>query len=130
MIGVAVEHALTAVQVAQLLRGLERAVLSDGLRPRDRRRAGDVPAALRALLLVALRRDDLAGELRGGAHVDEVRGVADRGQHLLAPGADRVVAGLRGEARGAWLGTSAVVVRPSAIHFSRGPLSSRTLSWP
>jgi hypothetical protein len=27
-------------------------------------------------------------------------------------------------------GTSVVVGRPSAIHFSRGPLTSLTLSWP
>ena len=47
------------------------------------------PAALRALLLVAGHRDQLAGELLRRAHVDQPRVGADQLQHLVAHGADR-----------------------------------------
>ena len=52
--------ALALVELAQLVGRLEGAVLVHGLRPRDVRRAGDVAAALGALLLVAGHRDQLA----------------------------------------------------------------------
>ena len=68
---VAVDHALAGVELAQLVGGLEGAVLLHRLRPRDRGRAGDVAGALRALLLVAGHRDQLARELLRRAHVDE-----------------------------------------------------------
>ena len=55
--------------------------------------------ALGALALIAGGRDHLAGELCGGAHVDEPGGRADRLKDLVAACADRLVAGLRGEAR-------------------------------
>src|SRR2546429_5873250 len=63
--------ALAAVELAQLVRRLERAVVADGLRPRDRLRRRDVTGARGALLLVAGRRHQLARVLLGAAHVDE-----------------------------------------------------------
>src|SRR3954453_1594503 len=88
---VAVDDALALVQLAQLVGRLERAVLLYGLRPRDRGGARDVARALRALLLVARHTDQLAAELGGRAHVDELRVRVERGQHLVALRADRGV---------------------------------------
>src|SRR3954471_3761228 len=95
----ATQDALAAIEVAQLVGRLERAVLLDRLRPRDRLRARDVPGALGALLLVAGHRDELAGELLRRADVDEHLAVAERAQDLVALGADLVVARLGGERR-------------------------------
>src|SRR5205823_8531108 len=94
---VAVRHALAAVQLAELLGVLERAVLLHGLRPGDRRRARDVARALRALLLVARHRDQLAGELGGRPDVDELRRASEVLHHLVALGPDGLVAGLGAE---------------------------------
>ena len=87
-------------------------------------------AALRALLLVAGHRDQLARVLLRAADVDQVGVGLERVEDLVAAGADRVVAGLGLEVRLGWDGTSVAVSRPSSIHFSRGPLMSFTLSWP
>src|SRR5205085_5048843 len=89
------------VQLAELVRRLERPVVPDGLRPRDRLRARDVAAALRALLLVAGRGDQVARVLLWAAHVDERLPLgADRfpdrvpvGANRLVPVARRVLAG-------------------------------------
>src|SRR5205814_8268866 len=78
---------------------LERPVLVDRLRPRDGGRPRDVAAPLRALLLVAGHRDQLAGVLLGGADVDQANGLPERAQDLVALGADGVVAGLGVERR-------------------------------
>src|SRR3954470_19885709 len=96
---IAAEDALAAVELAQLVSRLEGAVLPDRLRPRDRLRAGDVAAALGALLLVARHRDELARELLRRADVDEHLAVAERVEDGVALGADRVVARLGGERR-------------------------------
>ena len=75
-------------EYGSLVGGLERAVLLDRLRPRDRLRAGDVAGALRALLLVAGHGDDLARELLRRAHVDQDVAVAERLADLVAARAD------------------------------------------
>ena len=98
---VAVEHAPARVQVAQVVGALERAVLAHRQRPRHRPRAGDVAGALRALVLVAGHRDQLAGVLLRRAHVDEPRRPAERRDHLVPVRADRLVRVVGGEhARG------------------------------
>src|SRR4051812_16411585 len=96
----AVGDALGAVELLEVRGGLERAVLLDRLRPRHRRRPGDVPGALRALLLIAGHGDQLAAVLLRRAHIDQLGRAVQRRQHLVALGADRVVAGLRAERRG------------------------------
>src|SRR3984885_1005484 len=78
------------VQLGQVGVGLEGAVLVGGLAPGHVDRAGDVAGPLALLLRQMGRRQDLAGELVGGAHVDQVL-CADRGQHLVAECADGVV---------------------------------------
>src|SRR4051794_32935065 len=92
------DDALAGVQVAQLVGGLERAVLLDRLRPGHRGRAGDMATALRALLLVARHRDLLAAELLRRAHVNQVHVLPERREHLIAARADALVAGLGDEA--------------------------------
>src|SRR5467141_3511639 len=57
--------ALAAVELAERVGGLEGAVFSDGLRPRNAGRAGNVPAALRGFGHPR-RRDHLAAILIGG----------------------------------------------------------------
>src|SRR5690606_38018233 len=52
---------------------------------------------LGTLLLVARRREDLAGELLRAAHVNDAGRGIERGQDLVALGADRGVALLGGE---------------------------------
>src|SRR4029453_15941420 len=81
-------HALALVQGLELVRRLERAVLVRGLRPRDVGGARDVPWHLRLLLGEVVRRELLATELLGRAHVDELDIAADARQHLLAQRAD------------------------------------------
>ena len=51
----------------------------------DVNRGRDVPALLRLFLGELRRREDLAGELSRGAHVDDVLG-ADGGEDLVAEG--------------------------------------------
>src|ERR671915_1710400 len=58
-----VRHALASVELLELAGGLERPVVADGARPGDRHCRPDVARALRALLLVTGRRDEVAGEL-------------------------------------------------------------------
>src|SRR4029079_2002583 len=67
------------------------------LRPRNRGGAGDVAAALGALLLVAGRRDQLAGELLRAADVNQVGAVVERRQDVVPIGADRLLADTGGE---------------------------------
>src|ERR1700722_9011308 len=71
------------VQLGQLVVGLESAVLVGGLTPRHVERSWDVAGPLALFLRQMGRRQDLAGELLGGAHVDQVFHV-DRGDHLVA----------------------------------------------
>src|SRR6185437_9185741 len=87
------------VDLGQLLVRFERAVVVGGPAPGHVDRAGDVTRLLALFLRQVGRRQDLAGELVGRAHVDQVLRV-DRGQYLVAEGADRVVCGLRGVAGG------------------------------
>ena len=61
---------------------------------------GNVAGALRALLLVAGHRDQLARELLRRAHVDELVSLSSAAEDLVALGADGVVARLGGERRG------------------------------
>src|SRR6185503_20233435 len=75
-------------------------VLLHRLRPRHRCGAGNMAGALRALLLVAGHGDELARELLRRADVDELGLGVERRLHLVALGADGLVAGLGGEARG------------------------------
>src|SRR5919106_2328228 len=83
-------HALRGVELAELFGRLERPVVANGARPRDRRGRGDVARTLRPLLLVAGRGDQLAGVLGRRTYVDE-RDLArlDPLAHLVAVGADR-----------------------------------------
>src|SRR5207247_10925015 len=75
------------------------AVLPDRPRPGDRHRSGDVAGTLRALLLVTGHLDQLARVLLRRVDVHELVAVAERREHLLAPGTDRVVARPGGERR-------------------------------
>src|SRR5258708_18917445 len=78
-------EALGPVDRAELIRGFEPAVLGDRGRPRDVRRPLDVAGTLRAFLREVLRGDELAAELLGVAHVDELLPVLrDRLQDVLA----------------------------------------------
>jgi hypothetical protein len=90
----AVVEALLAVELRELLVGAERAVVGGGLAPRDVDGGRDVAGALRLLLRQVGRRLDLAAELVGAAHVDEVL-LPDRGDDLVAERADRQVGVLR-----------------------------------
>ena len=92
MIGLPFTTPLLAVELAELVGVLEGAVLLHRLRPRHRGRARDVAGALRALLLVARHRDQLAGELLRRAHVHEPGARVERAEDLVAVGADRLVA--------------------------------------
>src|SRR4029453_16577383 len=86
-------HTLVAVELLQLVRALESAVVAHGRGPRNGLRSRDVPASLRTFLLVAGRRDQIAGELLRAAHVDErARIVAEPGEHVVAERPDRRVA--------------------------------------
>src|SRR5882724_6856658 len=91
-------HARVAVDRAQRVIGLERAVLLGRPGPRDVRRGRDVPAALRRLLRQVRRREQAPGELVRRAHVDQVK-LADRRHDLVAERADRRVLLLRRVAR-------------------------------
>ncbi len=71
MTSLSARDALRGVELAELVGVLEGAVLAHRRRPRDVRRAGDVAGALGALLRQRRRREQLAGELRRGADVDE-----------------------------------------------------------
>src|SRR5947208_3255128 len=87
---------LPTVELLQLVGGLERSVVLHCARPRDGGRGGNVSPALRALLLVAGRRDQIARVLSGRAHVDErALFLAEPLVHLVAIRADRLVALLR-----------------------------------
>src|SRR5690606_30994401 len=70
--GLAAVETGRGVQRPQLLVGLEGAVLVRGLRPRHVDRRRDVTRALRLLLGQVRRREQAAGVLVRGAHVDEV----------------------------------------------------------
>src|SRR5579875_1078811 len=78
------------VQGAQLVVGLERAVLVGRLAPRDVDGRRDVAAALRLLLRQVRRGEQLARELVRRADVDEVLGT-DGVDDLVAERADRAV---------------------------------------
>src|SRR5260370_17357929 len=91
-------HARVAVQRAQRVIGLERAVFPGGLRPRDVLRGRDVPAALGLLLWQVRRSEEPAGELVRRADVDQVA-LADRGDHPLPDRADPLVLPASGGAR-------------------------------
>ena len=74
----------------QLVRALEAPVLGDRRRPRHVLRAGDVTAALRALLRKVLGREELAGVFLRRPDVDDLRAVAgDLLEHVVAQCADR-----------------------------------------
>src|SRR4051812_42683540 len=87
------------VQLGQVLVGLEGPVLVGRLAPRNVDSAGDMPWALALLLREVGGREDLARELVGGAHVDEVL-AADSGDDLVTERADRVIRLLGGVAGG------------------------------
>ena len=78
------------VERRELVVGLEGAVVVGVLAPRHVDRGGDVAGALGLLLREVGRGEQPTGVLVGAAHVDEVLG-ADRGDDLVAEGADRVV---------------------------------------
>src|SRR5689334_22427219 len=81
------------VELAELVGALEGAVVPYGRCPRDRGGRRNVARALRALLLVPGRRDQIAGELLRAADVDErLRLLADRLLDGVPVGADRLVA--------------------------------------
>ncbi|CDZ90897.1 hypothetical protein RHRU231_770018 [Rhodococcus ruber] len=90
----AVVETLGPVEGLEVVVRLEGAVLVGGGAPRDVDRTRDVAALLGLLLRQVGRGEDPAGELVGGADVDDVLG-ADRVDHLVAEGADRVVRLLR-----------------------------------
>src|SRR6266487_5749072 len=79
-----------AVELAQVVVGLEGSVIVGGLRPRHVLGRGHVPAALRLLLRQMRRCKQPAGELIGRADIDQVE-VADGGQDLVAECPDRAV---------------------------------------
>ena len=99
-----------AVQLAQLVVGLEGAVLVRRLAPRDVDRRRHVAGPLRLLLRQVRRGEDLAGELVGRADVDEVL-LADRVDDLVPERADRQVRVL-GRVGGAGRETSSVERAP------------------
>ena len=76
------------VQRGEFVVGLEGAVLVGGGAPGDVDGAGDVATLLCLFLRQVGRGEDLAGELVGGTHVDEILGT-DRVDDLVAEGADR-----------------------------------------
>src|SRR5260370_19998511 len=88
--GPAEVRARRAVQRAQRVIGLERAVFLGGLRPRDVLRGRDGPAALGLLLWTVRRSEEPGGDLVRRADVDQVA-LADRGDHLVPERADRLV---------------------------------------
>ena len=95
------------------------------LRPRDRRGARDVAGALRALLLVAGHRDQLAA--RTPAATGRRRAWSRRRARRAPRRAWRGCASSPGWAvnvAAVNAGTSVVVGRPSAIHFSRGAVDA------
>src|SRR6056297_61111 len=75
------------VELAELVRALERPVLVQRRPDGDVARAGDVSAALRGLV-EPLGRDDLAGELLGRAHVDHRDPLFDGLVDVVLVGAD------------------------------------------
>src|SRR5208282_5755091 len=85
-------HALALIELLQLVRGLERAVLVGSLRPRDVRGGGNVPSALRRFAH-ARRRDDLAGEFIDRTHVHELAAafLFEDGEDVLLAGAETLV---------------------------------------
>src|SRR4051794_28402214 len=91
-------QARLGVQLGQVLIGLERAVLVGRLAPRNVDGARDMPRALALLLRQVRGSEDLAGELVGGAHVDQVL-LVDGRDDLVAERADGVVRVLGGVAR-------------------------------
>ena len=97
---------LGAIELAELFRVLERAVVADGLRPRDVRSAGYVAGTLGTFLRQRRGREQLPGELGGRANVDERPAGIDVAQDVIAEGA-------LGEVR---LGSR---VRPAALQEAR-----------
>src|SRR5437867_1092909 len=88
----AAREPLALVDRLQLVRALEAPVLGDGRRPGHVLRAGDVTAALGALLWKVLRRQQLARVLLRRADIDDLRSVAgDLLEHVVAQSADRRV---------------------------------------
>ena len=87
-----------AVDLLELVVGLEGAVVVGRLAPRDVGRGRDVARALGLLLRQVGRGEQPAGELVGAADVDQVLD-ADRLDGLVAERADRVVLLLRGVRR-------------------------------
>src|SRR5271166_6096551 len=83
------------VELGQVVVGLEGAVLVGRFTPRHVDRAGDVAGPLALLLRQVRRREDLAGELVGGAHVDQILDVDGR-DDLVPEGSDGVVRRSRG----------------------------------
>src|ERR1700722_2650548 len=80
-----VDPGLVLVQGGEVAVGLEGAVLVRGLGPRNVLRGRDVAAALRLLLRQVGRGEQLAGELVGRTHVDQVA-LADRVDDLVTLG--------------------------------------------
>ena len=125
--------ALAAVDGAQLVYRLERAVLGDGGRPRDVGGARDVAPSLCRFLRQVRRRRQLAAVFLGRTYVDETSSrVANSAQHVVAVGANLlprrlgqrdVALGVGGQVGGQWQ-------TRLASTFFRPPLSSRTLSRP
>src|SRR5215467_7626998 len=77
--------ALIAIELLQIVEGLESAVLVSGLRPGNIGGLGNMAGALRGFAHPR-RRDDFAGELINGTNVDELAGllaVEDRGDVFL-----------------------------------------------
>src|SRR4051794_22744819 len=85
------------VELGQVLVGLEGAVLVGRLAPGHVECPGDVARPLALFLRQVRGSEDLAGELVGGAHVDEVLD-ANGGDHLVPESPDRVVGLLGGVA--------------------------------
>src|SRR3954453_12348236 len=86
----AVVQPFAHVQLAQLVVGLEGAILVGRLRPGHVERGRDVAAPLALLLGQVRRREHLAGELLGGANTGGVL-LADGVDDLVAERADRGV---------------------------------------
>src|SRR6266566_1205190 len=81
------------VEFAEFVCALEGPVVADGRRPGNRRRGRDVAGALRALLLVAGRGDQVAGVLLRAADVDErLRLLADLRSDRVPVRPDRLIA--------------------------------------
>src|SRR2546421_2952204 len=99
--GLVGSHALRFVEGAELVGGLEGAILANRLAPRDVGGTRNVAAALGALLGQVFRSQQLATELLGRADVDQgYPGFAQLGQHLVAE-------------------------HPDALHRLAGPVSCR-----